>query len=230
MGAINWVTVSSVIVDLVIISILISCIYWGQRKGLTDLIFKLVIFIASLIIAFMFYKPVANFVMEKTQVDEWLNIRIEETLIGHEIVDGELINKEETNMSESVVKLLNSIIQDGIKEAKDNLTGYIAEKLSYFMILVLTLISLLIIVRVSLGFVKSIASLIAKLPIINLLDQFGGIVFGLLKGLVIVYIILAIISIISPLISELRILNAINDSYIGSKMYNNNLLLNLIIK
>lgn len=230
MSEINWVTVSSVIVDLVIISILISCIYWGQRKGLTDLIFKLVIFIASLIIAFMFYKPVANFVMEKTQIDEWLDIRIEETLIGHEIVDGQLINKEETNMSEGVVKLLNSIIQDGIKEAKDDLAGYVAKKLSYFMILVLTLISLLIIVRVCLGFVKSIASIIAKLPIINLLDQFGGIVFGILKGLVIVYVILAIISIISPLISNLRILNAINDSYIGSRMYNNNLLLNLIIK
>ena len=152
MGAINWVAVSSVIVDLVILSILISCIYWGQRKGLTDLIFKLVIFIASLIIAFMFYKPVANFVMEKTEIDEWLNVRIEETLIGHEIVDGELISKEETNMSEGVVKLLNSIIQDGIKEAKENLVGYVAEKLSYFMILVLTLISLLIIVSAFSGF------------------------------------------------------------------------------
>ncbi len=230
MEAINWVTVSAVIVDLVIISILVSCIYWGQRKGLTDLIFKLVIFIVSLIIAFMFYKPVANFVIEKTQIDEWLNIRIEETLIGHDMVDGEIIQRDETNMPESVVKLLNSIIRDGIKEAKDNLAGYVATKLSYFMILVLTLIALLIIVRVCLGFVKSIATLIAKLPIINLLDQFGGVVFGFLKGVVIIYVILAIISIISPLISELRILNSINNSYIGSKMYNNNLLLNLIIK
>lgn len=227
---INWITISSIVVDLVIISILIFCIYWGQRRGLTDLLFKLIIFIVSLIISFVFYKPVANLVMEKTQIDEWLNVRIEETLIGHEIVDGELINKDETNMSDGTIKLINSIIKDGVNETKDNLVRYIAEKLSYFMISTLTLIALLIIVRVCLGFLRSIASIIAKLPIINLVDKIGGFAFGLLKGIVVIYVVLAILSIISPLIANLRILNAINDSYIGSRMYNNNLLLNLIIK
>lgn len=230
MEGINWITVSSTVVDLLILSVLISCTYWGHRKGLTSVIFKILIFIISLIASFILYKPVANFVMEKTQIDEWLNIRIEETLIGHEIIDGQLINKDETNMSEGVVKFINSIVKDGINQAKESVVTYVAQKLSYFMILVLTLIFLIIIIRIALGFVKGIATLIAKLPIINLVDKSGGVVYGLLKGLLIVYVILAIISIISPLIADLKILNAISDSKIGSIMYNNNLLLNLIIK
>ena len=150
MGTINWITVSSVIVDLVIVLILIFFTYRGNRKGLVDALFKLIIFVASLLVAFFFYKPVANFVMEKTQIDEWLNVRIEETLIGHEISEGKMVLKDEANMSEGVKKLINSIIKEGLNEAKNNLAGYVAKKLSYFMILVLTLISLLIIVRVGL--------------------------------------------------------------------------------
>ena len=230
MGTINWIGISSIIVDLVILSIIIFFTYWGNRKGLVDALFKLIIFVASLLVAFFFYKPVANLVIEKTQIDEWLNIRIEETLIGHEISDGQMLVKEDTNMSEGVRKLINSIIQDGLKEAKNNLAGYVAKKLSYFMILVLTLISLLIIVRVVLGFVKSIATVIAKLPIINLVDAAGGCALGFVKGMVIVYVILAVLSIISPLIKDLKILEFINNSKLGSILYNNNILLNLIIK
>ena len=168
--------------------------------------------------------------MEKTQIDEWLNIRIEETLIGHEIADGELINKDKTNMSENVVDFINSIVKDGINEAKESIVTYVAQQLSKFMIFTLTLIFLIIIIRVILGLVRGMAEFIARLPIINLVDKSGGLVYGFLKGLVIIYVVLAILSIISPLIADLRILNAISDSQLGSKMYNNNLLLNLIIK
>lgn len=230
MGTINWIAISSIIVDLLILSVLISCTYWGHRKGLTAVIFKILIFIISIIAAFVLYKPITNFVIEKTQIDEWFNIRIEETLIGHEIVNGELINKDETNMSEAVVKFINSVAKDTINNAKENVVKAVAQKLSYFMVSTLTLIVIIIAVRVGLGLIKEIAQFIAKLPIINLVDKSGGIVYGFLKGLIIIYVILAIISIMSPLISELKVLNAINNSKLGSVMYNNNLLLNLIIK
>ena len=60
MGIINWVAFGGILVDLVIISILISNSYWGYRRGLVAVLFKVLLFIVSLLIVFLLYKPVSN--------------------------------------------------------------------------------------------------------------------------------------------------------------------------
>ena len=47
MGVINWVAFGGILVDLVIISILISNSYWGYRRGLVAVLFKVLLFIVS---------------------------------------------------------------------------------------------------------------------------------------------------------------------------------------
>ena len=44
MGVINWVAFGGILVDLVIISVLVSSIYWGYRRGLVAVIFKILVF------------------------------------------------------------------------------------------------------------------------------------------------------------------------------------------
>ena len=56
MGVINWVAFGGILVDLVIISIIISSTYWGYRRGLVAVIFKVLVFILSLLIVFLLYK------------------------------------------------------------------------------------------------------------------------------------------------------------------------------
>ena len=43
MGVINWVAFGGILVDLVIISIIISSTYWGYRRGLVAVIFKVLV-------------------------------------------------------------------------------------------------------------------------------------------------------------------------------------------
>ena len=64
----------------------------------------------------------------------------------------------------------------------------------------------------------------------DFLCKTGGLIYGVIKGFLLVYLILAILSVISPLVSSWGIMNAVEDSYLGSTMYNNNIILNLIIK
>ena len=61
-------------------------------------------------------------------------------------------------------------------------------------------------------------------------NKSGGLIYGVIKGFLTIYVILAVFSMISPLISEWGIISAIQDSTLGNKMYNNNIILNLIIK
>ena len=59
-----------IIVDLIIVAILILFILMGYKKGFTGSLIKLASFAIALVLAFVLYKPVANIVIEKTQIDE----------------------------------------------------------------------------------------------------------------------------------------------------------------
>lgn len=230
MGVLNWVAIGGVIVDLVIISIIISSAFWGYRRGLTSVFFRALVFIVSLIIMFMLYKPVAASIIEKTTIDEKIADSIEKALLGTTLADGQLIDANTTNVSKGIVELVNSFVTEALQKAEANAVHYAAVQLSYFMIRVGTMLLLFMISRFFLLFVRFAAELISNLPFIRMFNKSGGLVFGILKGFLTAYAVLAVFSIISPIISEYGIIKAIEDSHIGSTMYNNNIILNIIMK
>ena len=70
---------------------------------------------------------------------------------------------------------------------------------------------------------------VTKLPIIKQVDKTGGIIYGLVEGIVIVYVVLAVISLLSVVISNNVVATAVEDSYIGSLLYNNNIILKFFL-
>lgn len=230
MGIINWVAFGGILVDLVIISIIISSIYWGYRRGLVAAIFKILVFIISLLIVFLLYKPVSNSIMANTQIDEKLASLIQSNLEGTTLADGNLLEPSESNFSVAVVNMINDFVKEALQKNVSNAVGYVSVELSHFMIRVGTMLLLLIISRFFLLFIRFAAELIANLPFIKLFNKSGGLIYGVIKGFLVVYLILAVFSIISPLISSWGIIDAIQDSTLGSKMYNNNIIVNIITK
>ncbi len=230
MGVINWVALGGILVDLVVISILISNAFWGYRKGLVAVVFKILTFLISLIIVFMLYRPVANSIMKNTQLDEKLAIAIEKNLTGTTLENGELLKPQNSSVSEGVINVINSFVVDALNETSVNAVEYVSENLAVMMIRTGTFLGLFIIARFLLLFVRFAAELIANLPIIKMFNKSGGLIYGIVKGFLVAYLIFAIFSLISPVISNLGIIKAIDDSIIGSKMYNNNIILNIIFK
>ncbi len=230
MGVINWVAFGGILVDLVIISILISSIYWGYRRGLVAVIFKILVFIISLIIMFLLYKPVSNSIMANTQIDEKLAAMIESNLSGTTLADGNLLEPSESNFSSAVVELINDFVKEALQKNVPNAVGYVSVELAHFMIRVGTMLLLLIVSRFFLLFIRFAAELIANLPFIKMFNKSGGLIYGTIKGFIVIYLILAVFSIISPLISNWGIIDAIQDSTLGSKMYNNNIIVNIVTK
>lgn len=230
MGIINWVAFGGILTDLVIVSILISSTYWGYRKGLVGVLFKLLVFILSIIIMFVLYKPVSNSIIKNTELDENLSSTIRKNLAGTTLDNGELLEPTESNYSSGIVELINSFVSEALKEAKMDAVEYVSIELAYFMIRVGTMLGLFMISRFLLLFVRFAAELIAGLPIIKMFNKSGGLIYGIIKGFLTIYVLLAIFSIVSPLISSWGIISAIEDSFLGSQMYNNNIILNLIIK
>lgn len=126
MGVINWVAFGGILVDLVIISIIISSTYWGYRKGLVGVIFKVLVFIVSLLVVFVLYKPVSNSIIKNTQIDEKIASAIRSNLEGTTLSDGELLEPSKSNFSEGVVDLINSFVSDALNQAKSDAVGYLS--------------------------------------------------------------------------------------------------------
>lgn len=231
MGVINWIAFGGILVDLVIISIIASNAFWGYRRGLVGVIFKVLTFIVSILIMFVLYKPVSNTIMERTQLDEWLSAKIAENIEGTTLKDGELIEYDDnSSVSRVVVDELNSFVKDALKKAETNVVEYVSTNLAIRMIRIGTMLGLFIVSRFFLLFIRFFAEIIANLPIIRMFNRSGGLIYGVIKGFLVTYVILGVFSIISPLISNWGVLDAIQDFTLGKKMYNDNVIIEIISK
>lgn len=232
MGVINWIAFGGVLVDLVIISIIISNTFWGYRRGLVGVMFKILVFIVSLIIMFVLYKPMSNAIISKTQIDEWLAEKIAQNIQGTTLADGELLeyNEEITSMSEGVVNVLNSFVSEALDKSVTNVVEYVSTNIAVGMIRIGSMLILLMLSRFLLLFIRFAAELVGSLPFIRTFNKSGGLIYGILKGFLTVYIILAVFAVASPIIQDWGVIDSIQDSTLGSKMYNNNVITNVIFK
>lgn len=232
MGVINWIAFGGVLVDLVIISIIISNTFWGYRRGLVGVMFKILVFIVSLIIMFVLYKPMSNAIISKTQIDEWLAEKIAQNIQGTTLADGELLeyNEETTAMSKGVVNVLNSFVSEALDKSVTNVVEYVSTNIAVGMIRIGSMLILLMLSRFLLLFIRFAAELVGSLPIIKTFNKSGGLIYGILKGFLTVYIILAVFAVASPIIQNWGVIDSIQDSTLGSKMYNNNVITNIIFK
>ncbi|MCX4303853.1 MAG: CvpA family protein [Clostridia bacterium] len=232
MGVINWVAFGGILIDLVIISIIISNAFWGYRRGLTGVMFKILTFIISIIIMFILYKPVSNAIIKNTELDEWITEKISQNIEGTTLKDGDLLEYDEENstISKGMVDILNSFITDALKETTNNVVYYTASNIAYGMIRIGTMLILFMLSRFFLVFIRFAAEIIANLPIIKTFNKSGGLIYGVIKGFLIIYVVLAVFSIASPLIQDWGIIDAVQDSTLGSKMYNDNVIIKIVLK
>ena len=212
----------SIIVDIAILAVIVLCVIIGYVRGLTGSLIKIVSFVLALVVAFVLFIPVSTVIINNTQIDE--NI---ETSIREMIIQEEQEENNDENMPEAITEYIGSQIEQAADDAKESIVNSTARDVAVTIVKAGTWIALFIVARILLVFLRFITSLIAKLPIIKQFDKLGGIIYGLLEGLIIVYVLLALISFVSPMLNG-TLANAIDSSFIGSMMYNNNLLLKII--
>jgi len=223
----------SLIIDIVIIGIILLCLWGGYRKGLIGVAFSIVSFIAALIIAFILFNPISSFVINNTEFDDNIKNSIitnfsgeEDNSIEENAVENE--NKNEEGVSENSVSFMTNYINKQIDEVAGNTLEVVATNISEVCVKGIVFIGLFIVARIALAFFRMIADFIARLPLIHQFNKLGGIVFGLLKGLVITYGVLAILMLVSPMFTESSFFVAMNESFIGSMMYNNNIIVKML--
>lgn len=216
----------SLIIDLIILGLILLCVFFGYKKGLTKCVIKILSFVLAIIIAVVLFKPISNFVINNTEIDDNIKNSIVEIVADDVSETGKV--REDSNLPKSIVNHINETIESSVNETKQTVVNTVAEQISKTAINVGVAIGLFVIARIALIFVSALSSLITDLPIIKQFDKAGGIIYGLVEALIIIFIIFAIISFISPMIEGSGLIAAINKSIVGSIFYNNNLLMNII--
>lgn len=205
----------SIIIDLIIVLIMLLFIFLGYKRGLVKVAFKLCTFFIAIIVAFVFYKPVAKLVIANTNIDETI-----ETAITRKILPEGATETQEVDLSQDLPSIILKNSSDTVQSISKSFTNTIIETACFLLIF--------IIVKIVLKFVTALADLIAKLPILKQFNKLGGTLYGIIEGLFIVFLGFAIISLIAPMLDS-SVLDAINSSTLGSICYNNNLLLKIIV-
>ncbi len=194
-----------IVVDIVIVAIILLSTFLAYKKGLITLAIQFVAFIIAIVLTLLLYKPVSNLIINVTAIDETIqNAILEEA--------NDMMTNEEEGANQVVETIQNNMLPET------------ARTISINMIEGAVILVLYIGIRIALKCITALANLISKLPILNQLNQLGGIIYGILRGILIVYILLLLVNVSGEIAPKNHINIAVKDSYIGSMMNENNIL------
>ena len=219
------------IIDLIIIIIFVISIFIAYIRGLSSVIYQLASWIITIILIFVLCRPITNVIIDRTSLDENISESIQVNLeenFGDDLEEGNTIDEEDSNISNSVINIINGYIDEAREEGSENITRYVSDEISYIAVSAIVILGIFIFARIVSLLLKFVLEVIVSLPIFGTVNKIGGIAYGVIRAFLIVYIVLAIISLLSPTLANTEIISMIKSSHIGSIFYNDNIILNFI--
>lgn len=195
-----------IVLDIIVIAIIVLSTFLAYKKGLAVLAIKLCAVIISLIVTLVLYKPISNFIINTTNIDETIQNAIFEKSF-------ELLGTEDENDYTASI----------IEQTKNNAVENTAKDVSIQIINIGVIAILYFGIKFALRFVTAIANKVANLPIINKFNKAGGILYGIIRGLVIVYTGLLLISFVGKVNPKNFVYKSVEQSNISKMMYDNNI-------
>ncbi len=193
-----------IIIDVIIIAIVVLSAFLAYRRGLAVLAINLCAFVISIVAVGILYYPISSLIINTTSIDETIENAIYEKANEHIQSDGEYTSQI-------------------IEVAKSGMLPETAKMLSINIVRGLVMVVLFVAIRVALIFVKGLANIITKLPIINQFNKLGGAVYGALRGIVIIYVALLILQLPAKMNPNNIVYKNVQESFVGKTMYENNI-------
>lgn len=204
-----------IVYDLVVLGIIALCTFIGYKQGLVKSAIKILSFFIAIIVALVLYKPLSNIIIKNTSIDDNIkNVMIEK--IKPEGVDENQELTVENNIGFNIIDMTTNTIEE------------IANTFTVKLIETVTLLLIFIIIKIALKFISALTDLITKLPLLKQVNKLGGTLYGIIKGIILVYTILAVLYLIMPLLSK-TVSENIDKSILTKTLYNNNIILNIIV-
>ena len=182
------------ILDIILIAIIIICAYLGHKRGFVRALCNIFSWIISIIVAFMTYKPIAEYITQ-SPVGVFIQGEMSKSVLA-----------SETDFS-SFPEIFRKPLEAGINEAATTMS----ETLSSVIICIISVILTVILVKLLIKVILKVLNVFAKLPVIKQFNRLLGFVFGVVSGCFWVCIIVLALTYIS-LIPGTEVLHEMMDS------------------
>lgn len=201
------------IADIVVSVIIIAAYVIGSRRGLVKTVWNAVSWIAAVAAVFLLIQPAVE-VVQKTPIADNLNAKI--YTIMQEKPEESI--QRESAMPKFMTK--NTDIIDSISEKT-------AEDITALVLKIAVGLSLFIIMKIVLLILFAVINAVSKLPFVNSTNKLLG---GLLGVINIMFVIYALCAAITLMTDNEEILGIINSSYVIKYFYDNNILMQLMLR
>ena len=110
-----------------------------------------------------------------------------------------------------------------------NFSGYVSGYITCMILNAISYLLIVILVLIAVRILANLLDIISKLPVLNSINKIGGIAVGTLKGVIIVWLFFVVITVFSGSEFGKSMFEMINDSVVLSYLYNNNLLMDIVL-
>lgn len=228
----NWMLIA------VLAVLILSCLF-GIKKGLIRVVYSLVVGIVLIFALGIVTPKVTMWVKDTTKMDEKMSAeyeRIIEKKVEEAIGVGEPLENPE--QLEEVGIHIPKFVLDKAGKIKDTagtaveeigVYGKLATTLTDYTIFGIVLLVLGILFIILYAVLERVLNIISKLPVIHQANALGGGIIGLIDGFLLVWLAFGIITLFSGTPAGLVCNEQIQDSSILTWIYDNNLLLKLVM-
>lgn len=211
------------VLDIIILILIVFAGFRGYKKGLVGIMVGLVSMILAIVLSLFLQGAIADMLYNNTGVG-----KIVEQTVYTNLNSANTKNNEESKNNET--KTVDNIIIDSItSKATESLTSEeTAKAVTMFILKGISFVIIFIIVTIVCRILQSVLNLVFNLPVLDVVNKFGGLGLGAIKVLLKIYIVLAIISFIAPMQIIDPVMNVINSSVVTKVLYENNLFVSLL--
>lgn len=212
----------SVIADIIAAALIIVAFAAGVRKGLVKSVWRAAAWLITAVLTFILVQPAADFLsgsQAAVKINDTVYNEVLQKLPAYEEGD------KETAIPEFLLGGLDieSIKSNAVPAAAEEL----ARSITQVIIKIIAGIALFIILRILLAVLFKILDAASKLPVINSANKLLGGLLGIINILFVIYIACALISLFA---ANESVMSVINSSYIVKYFYNNNILMQLVLR
>lgn len=199
------------VTDVILLILIGIFAFQGWRGGLIKMGFHFLSFIASVILAWMFFPVFADF--------------LKSTAIYTSVLNSISLTDAPNNSAATAPNALKDILEQSSTEVSQLITQYLAD----LILNIIAFILLLIIIKIIILILSKVLHLFAKLPVIGFFNHAAGLVLGFLEGTLIAFVILAAIYIFIPTMKNPAINNYIESSVVTKTLYYNNPIIQIVL-
>lgn len=208
------------ILDIIILVLVLFAALMGYKKGLVGIMVGLVSMILAIVLSLFLQGPIADMLYNNTGVGKIVEQTVYTNLNSANNKNNE---NNENKLTDNII--INSITDKAVASLTNEET---AKAVTMFILKGISFVIIFIVVTIVCRILQSVLNLVFNLPVLDVVNKFGGLGLGAIKVLLKIYIVLAIISFIAPMQIIDPVIEMINSSTVTKMLYQNNLFVSLL--